>query len=157
MVLRAFVVSLALLGAVGCGPRYVKGTEIEYSDEKQALADVVERYRLAVEQRDTDALRALASRGYYENGSTTTDPSDDYDYRGLEQLLVDVQNTVKAVKYEIEIEAIDILGERATIDYAYRSQYLVTVGEQDKWATAADRNRLSMRMEDGRWRIVSGM
>ena len=47
--------------------------------------------------------------------------------------------------------------ERATVDYAYRSQYLVTVGEQDKWATAADRNRLSMRMEDGRWRIVSGM
>ncbi len=157
MVLRAFVVSLALLGAVGCGPRYVKGTEIEYSDEKQALADVVERYRVAVEQRDTDALRALASRGYYENGSTTTDPSDDYDYRGLEQLLVDVQNTVKAVKYDIEIEAIEILGERATVDYAYRSQYLVTVGEQDKWATAADRNRLSMRMEDGRWRIVSGM
>ena len=63
----------------------------------------------------TDALRALASRGYYENGSTTTDPSDDYDYRGLEQLLTDVQNTVKAVKYDIEIEAIEILGERREI------------------------------------------
>ncbi len=157
MIARALVLGLTLLGVVGCGDRYVRGTDIEYTTERQELADLVERYRVAVEQRDTDALRALASRRYYENGSTTTDPSDDYDYRGLEQVFIDVQNMVKAVKYEIELQAIEVLGERATVDYAYRSQYLLTLGEQDKWATAADKNRLSFLREDGQWRIVSGM
>ena len=155
--LRAALTALLLLAATGCGPRFVKGTEIEYTDEKQALADVVERYRVAVEQRDADALRGLASRRYYENGSTTEDPSDDYDYKGLEKLLSELEQSVKAAKYAIEITSIEILGEAANVDYSFTAQYLVTVGEQDRWSTAGDKNRLAFRRENGAWRIISGM
>jgi hypothetical protein len=155
--LRAALTALLLLAATGCGPRFVKGTEIEYTEEKQELADVVERYRVAVEQRDSDALRSLASRRYYENGSTTEDPSDDYDYRGLDKLLSELEQSVKAAKYAVEIKAIQILGEAANVDYTFTAQYLVTVGEQDRWSTAGDKNRLAFRRENGAWRIISGM
>lgn len=141
----------------GCGPKYVSNTRIEYSDQKQALADIVERYRLAIEQRDVEALRALASRDYYENASTTTDPGDDYGYDGLERVFADLKNNVKEVRYEIDIKAIAVLGEAATVDYEYTGQYLFTIGERDRWETVTDKNRLTLRQEDGMWRIVNGM
>jgi len=146
-----------LLGALGCAPKYVKGTEITYTPEKQAVADVIERYRQAVETRDVSVLRTLASDGYYENGSTTSDPVDDYNRAGLEKVLEDVKALVKAVQYQIEITTIDVLGDQAYVDFDYQSQYLFSSGEQDKWATANDKNRIALRLEKGQWRIVSGM
>lgn len=161
MVRLRTMMSWAVLGATlattGCGPKYVKNTRIEYTQAKQALADVVERYRLAMEQRDVEALRALASRDYYENGSTTTDPGDDYGYEGLERVFSDIKNNVKEIRYDIDIKAIDILGESATVDFEYTGQYLFTIGERDRWETVTDKNRLTLRKEDGNWRIVNGM
>jgi ketosteroid isomerase-like protein len=155
----ALVLGAGLLGAAGCGPRYVEGTKVEYTAEKQRLADLIERYRLAMEQRDVEALRALASRDYYENGSTTTDPADDYGYDGLERLFVDVKNNVKDVKYTVEIKEIRVMaeGESAHVDLEYTGQYLFTIGERDRWETVTDKNRLTLRKEDGNWRIISGM
>ncbi len=154
------VLVVATLGAgalTGCGPQYVRNTEIGYTEEKQALADLVERYRVAMEQRDADAVRAMVSRKYYENGSTTNDPTDDYDYAGLNKVLADLENHVKAVKYRIDISAIEIYDTTATVDYEYHSQFMYAVGPQDRWSTAADRNRLTFRKENDGWRIVSGL
>lgn len=156
--MRPILLALTLvLTALGCAPTHVKGTEIEYSSERQEVADVIEHYRVAVETRDSGALRGLASERYYENGSTTGDPADDYDYRGLATVLADIQSLVKAVKYRIEITAIEVVGEAAYVDFEYHSQYLFTAGESDKWATSNDKNRIALRREKGEWRIVSGM
>lgn len=157
----ALGLTVSLLGAAGCGPRYVTGTKVEYTSEKQRLADIVERYRLAMEQRDVEALRALASRDYYENASTTTEPGDDYGIEGLERVFVDLKNNVKDVKYTVDIKDIRIMGEgqneAAHVDYEYTGQYLFTIGERDRWETVTDKNRLIFRKEDGNWRIISGM
>ena len=154
--LAALLVALVTLSA-GCTSKYVKGTKLKYSAEKQQLADVVERYRIAVEQRDSDTLRKLTSLNYYENGSTTTNPQDDYDFNGLEKVFADLKNTVKTVKYEIVIKDIHVLGQTARVDYEYKSQYLLAVGDQDRWATRSDKNRLTLRREEGEWRILAGM
>jgi hypothetical protein len=156
---RSGLIALLALSALatGCGPRYVRGTSIEYTEEKQKLADVVERYRQAVEQRDGDAVRALVSRKYYENGSTTTTPTDDYDYRGLNKVLADLDNMVQAVRYKVTLQEIEVYETTATVDFEYEGQYMYTVANQDRWATASDRNRLTFRLEEGDWRIVSGL
>ncbi|MEE2787175.1 MAG: nuclear transport factor 2 family protein [Myxococcota bacterium] len=158
---RYGVIAFILLGLCtvlpGCGHQYVKGTKIDYSEEKQELADLVERYRRAVEQRDVETLRAMTSLNYYENGSTTTNPNDDYDYNGLEKVFSELKNTVRTVKYNIKITDIRILGDTARVDFEYRSQYLFGAGEQDRWETAADKNRLQFRKEQDGWRILSGM
>ncbi len=148
---------LATLTLTGCGQKYVKGTEVEYSADRQAIADVVERYRIAIEQRDTKTLRRLASLQYYENASTTTQASDDYDVNGLEKVLARMKNSVKSVKYSINIQDIEVLGETARVDYEYETQFLLAVGEQDRWDTKSDKNRLTLRKEDGEWRILGGM
>jgi hypothetical protein len=155
LVPATLLVASTLLAA--CGPQYIKGTEIKYSDAKHEIAMVVERYRVAMEQQDVTALRSIASRDYYENGSTTTDARDDYGYDGLERVFVDLENTVKAVKYKIEISQIDVMGSSATVNYDYESQFLYTVGERDSWGTKSDKNRLTLRKEKGLWRILGGM
>lgn len=159
--MRLSVASLLIAGSLAltaCGPRYVPGTQIEMTQEVGVLVDLVERYRVAVEQRDVQALRKLASPRYYENGSTTNDPSDDYDYRGLEKVLSDLKSHVKDIKYDITIVDVQVLSDEiAQVDYDYRSQYRYTLGEQDRWETVDDRNRLTFRNEDGQWRILSGM
>lgn len=151
-----FLFALLLVGGA-CSPAHVRGTEIEYTAERQEVADVVEEYRLAVEARDDAALQKLASERYYENGSTTSDPGDDYDYRGLKTILGDIKVIVKAIKYEIDINLIEVVGDSAYVDFDYRSQYLFQAGETDKWATSNDKNRISLRREKGEWRIISGM
>ncbi len=156
LVAVTFIIALATFSS-GCTKKYVKGTKVKYSTEKQELANVVERYRVAVEQRDADTLRKLTSLNYYENGSTTTDPKDDYDFNGLEKVFADLKNTVKTVKYAIVIKDIHVLGETARVDYEYKSQYLLAVGDQDRWATRSDKNRLTLRREEGEWRILAGM
>ena len=156
-ILAAVLLVVSAASLVGCGKQYVKGTTVKYTAERQQLADLVERYRRAVEMRDAESLRKMASLNYYENGSTTTKAEDDYDFNGLQKVLADLKNQVKAVKYAITIKDIHVLGETARVDYEYESQYLIAVGEQDRWATHGDKNRLTFRREEGEWRILAGM
>lgn len=155
--IKAFVFTAlcALFGA--CSPKYIKGTEVVYTKEKQTIANVVELYRQAVVARDANQLRALASASYYENASTTINPSDDYNRNGFENVLSELKENVKAVKYEIDITDIQVGKESAHVDLEYRGQYLYVVAGQERWQTSADKNRLNFRKENGEWRILSGM
>ena len=149
-----------LIGGIqfGCAPAYVRGTQIDYTPERQEVAQVIEIYRKAVENRDVNTLKSLASEQYYENGSTTNNPSDDYDYSGLYGVLEKLGNQVKAVKYSLTIKSISVMKDSAAIDVEYTGQFLYTINEQDRWSTYADKNRITLKRDRQRkWKIVSGM
>ena len=142
----------------GCTPTFVKGTEIDYTPEKQEVADFIERYRQAIEQRDFNTLKDMVSSNYYENGSTTSDPSDDYDFAGFLKILNDMSQTIKAVKYTIKINNIEVMKSSAAVDLEYSGQYLFTHHEQDRWETYADKNRITLgKNKLGHWKIMSGL
>ncbi len=152
---------LALLAALllsACGPTYVTNTRIPYTAEKQELADIVEKYRVALEERDIDTLKTLISKDYYENASTTDDATDDYGYDAIEGILADLKSQVSAAKVEIDITAIQIVGEAAIVDLSYKSHYLYSsTGEDKHWETASDKNRITFQREDDTWRVISGL
>ena len=149
---------LIITMTTGCTPAFVKGTEIEYSPERQEVADFIEKYRIALEQRNFDLLKDMVSNNYYENGSTTNDPSDDYDFTGLLKVLQSLKQSVKAIKYTIKINKIDILESSAAVDLEYSGQYLFTQNERDRWETYADKNRLTLAKDKlGHWKIMSGL
>ena len=154
--LFAAVLALALSA---CGPTYVTNTRIPYTAEKQALADVVESYRVALEQRDIDKLKSLVSEDYYENASTTDDPTDDYGYEGFLKICEDLRDHVSAVRVEFTITSIDVVSEEiALVDLNYKSHYLFDgAGEEKVWQTANDKNRLTFKREKDHWRILSGL
>ena len=142
----------------GCAPAYVRGTQIDYTPDRQAIAEVIEKYKQALENRDVNALKNIASEQYYENGSTTNNPSDDYDYSGLYSVLEKLGNQVKVVKYDITIKDINIMQDNAAVDFEFKGQFLFTVNEQDRWSTYADKNRITLKRDRQRqWKIVTGM
>ena len=68
-----------------------------------------------------------------------------------------------------KIPGIELIGDLARVDYTYRSQFLLLAGEQDRWSSHADKNRITfqrvpenskIQLADGtrvRWTILAGM
>ena len=83
--------ALALISAAvwvgGCNePVYIPQTKIPDTPLNRELLKTMEKYRIAVEDKDSAAVLALAHPTYGdENGSP--DPSDDIDYEELKKLL----------------------------------------------------------------------
>jgi hypothetical protein len=155
---RSVFAGLVLLAALGCGPKYIEGTEIEATEENREIFQTVELYRSAVERRDVEALKGLVSRKYFENGSTTDDSRDDYGAEGVEQrLLPKLRDNVRKVEYRVLLKRIAVDGDRAVAEYEYFWKFMFSEGGRDYWQQKNDFNRLEFAREDGVWRIVAGL
>jgi len=154
----AMAVAALLVLATGCGTTYLEGTEIEDTPDSRAIYDVVEAYRLAVEQRDVTTLMQLISPRYFENASTTAVDSDDYGYEALrERVLPLLQDNIKAVQLRLRLTRIEIRGERAHADYEFWMKFLYAEGGREGWRAKNDFNRLEFVREDDRWKISGGL
>ncbi len=147
---------LLALGAACATPR-IAGTEIEDTPANRAIVNLVERYRAAVETRDVETLKALASQQYYENASTTWTSDDDWGRPDLEEVLGRYQDHVKAISYEVKIKRLQVRGKRANVDLHHTWAFQYTDGERDAWTRKTDDNRLELVLEGGDWRVLSGM
>ncbi|HOU52467.1 MAG TPA: nuclear transport factor 2 family protein [Myxococcota bacterium] len=148
-----------LLAVTACSPKYLPNTEVEDTPANRAIADVVERYRVAVEQRDVDALRGLVSRRYFSNAGTTAEPSDDYGYAQLEERVLPLlRENVKSVQFVIYLRRISFPSETtAQADFEYYYKFFYVEGGKDRWQARNDFARLEFVKEDGVWRIVAGL
>jgi len=148
-----------LLAVTACSPKYLPNTEVEDTPANRAIADVVERYRVAVEQRDLDALRALVSRRYFSNAGTTAEPSDDYGYAQLEERVLPLlRENIKSVQFVIYLRRISFPSETtAQADFEYYYKFFYVEGGKDRWQARNDFARLEFAKEDGVWRIVAGL
>lgn len=152
---RAFWVVVALWA---CAPRNIEGTNVPDTRENRVIADLVERYRLAVERRDTDALREMMSRRYFENAGTTANPDDDYGYDQFESSVLPLlTQDVKSVQFRIYLRRVEFQGDRAFAEYEYYYKFYYVDGGKDRWAAKNDFARLEFVWEDGVWRIAGGM
>lgn len=150
--------SLALsLSLSGCATRYIPNTDVEDTDTNRDVVRFCEQYRKAVERKDTDALLALASPRYYEDGGNV-DPADDLDYEGLREWLEGRFQQTKAIRYEIRyrrIQAGD--GGRVYVLYTYTSSYKVPGIKQDEWRHTVAENRLELEPDGKSFKIIAGM
>ncbi len=149
---------LTLLLTTSCGAALIEGTQVEDTPENRAIYDVVESYRLAMEERDSDRIAQLVSRKYYENASTTDTSEDDYGYDSLASSVIPkLRDNIKKVQYRIAIRRIGIEGMRAWAEYEYFSRFLYSEGGREEWITGNDFNRLDLVLEDGAWKISAGL
>lgn len=141
-----------------CAPRNIEGTGVPDTGENRVIVDLVERYRLAVERRDTEGLREMMSRRYFENAGTTANPDDDYGYDQFESgVLPLLTQDVKSVQFNIYLRRIEFQGDRAFAEYEYYYKFYYVDGGKDRWAAKNDFARLEFVREDGVWRIAGGM
>jgi hypothetical protein len=99
----------------------------------------------------------MTSQHYYENASTTHTSEDDWGQPELEKILERFKEHVKAVHYEIAIEGVKVVGNRADVDYKHTWAFQYTDGDRDAWTRRSDSNRLELIKEPDGWRILSGM
>lgn len=153
------VIPLAFLPLVlACGPKYLEGTQVPDTKENRVIADVIERYRLAVEHRDVAALKELVSRRYFSNAGTTSEPSDDYGYEQLERkVFPELRENIKSVQYSLQLRRVEITGERALAEFEFYYKFFYVDAGKDRWVAKNNFNRVELAREDGVWRITSGL
>ena len=152
----AFVLLTQL--AAGCIGATLPSTDIPDNDDTRAIHAKVLAYKEAMNARDTDAIMALVSHRYYENGGTTETDRDDYGYEKLrDEVLPRLRQNVKAVHYQVIFRRTEIDTDRAYADYEFFSRFQYVEGGREAWDQNNDFNRLEFRREEGEWMIVAGL
>lgn len=159
MKLKRSLLILAFLPLVACSAKQIPGTSVDDTPENRTMVDLINRYRVAVEQKDINSLLELVSRDYFSNFGTTADPEDDYGYEQLVKDFIPVlRDEVKSVRYTIYIRKIVFPREGicyADIEFSYKFFY-VDQG-RDRWQVGTNLDRIEFTKEDGVWRITGGL
>jgi uncharacterized protein (TIGR02246 family) len=153
-ILLALVAGMSL----ACAPRNIADSPVEATDANQAVWDVVQAYRRALEERDTDGVLALMSPDYFDNNSTTDVGNDDYGHALVrERMLPILKENIKKVRLDLRLQEIHVSGDRAFVRFEQRMRFLFSEGGQDGWETLNDFNELALAWEGQGWRIISGL
>jgi hypothetical protein len=153
----SLLIALITIFAAGCSSKNIKDTDVRDTAFNREIVEVVERYRRAIETRDSDALKAMLSRRYYENASTTETDQDDYGYDVIiKKILPMLSENVERVFFQVRIKNIKrkLTRTLVTIEYVLRFRY--NDGQETRWAMQNDVNQLEFVLEDNVWRIRTG-
>ena len=133
-------------------------SKIKNDDTNVAILKAVQKYRDAMANKDIETLKSMVSKDYYENGSTTDDLTDDYGNERIEEILNDyLAQSVKDIRYIIEIKQLTQQGLEYYVDYQYIWNFRYEVAGQSYWQSKNDTNRLTLVEEDGEWKIKGGL
>lgn len=132
--------------------------EIPDSDTNVQVLKTVQKYRDAIANKDVATLRTLVASDYYENASTTDDLSDDYGNERLEEILNDyLSQSVKDIRFIIEVKQVSNEGLEYYVDYQYIWNYRYEVAGQSYWQSKNDTNRMTVVREGDEWKIKGGL
>jgi hypothetical protein len=146
-----------MLFAAGCATIHViPGTKVADNKLNRELVDVCERYRHALEERDSATLLALAHPNYYED-SGTPKGDDDYGYEGLKQVLSTRLSALKSVRYNIEYRNVTVQGHHADVDIRYDASFQLATEMGDRWEHKMNDKRIQLENDGHRWLIIAGM
>lgn len=158
MTARTSLIALFLLiTAVGCGHQNIPNTHVEDTGENREIIEFVERYRKAVEDRDTATLMNMTSRFYFDDMGTPAG-EDDVDYDSLKVGLERMRKEVLAARYQISYRGLTYTtNERVLVDLLYTGWFKVETPEGPQWRRRLEPHRIVLAREDGKLLIVSGM
>ena len=155
--LRTLPLLIALAALSACEPTLIPNTRIEDTGDNREVVEFIERYRLAIESRNTSALLALASKNYFDDMGTPGG-RDDIDYDGLKQALERLREEVLGARYQISYRAVTFdTQSRVLVDMLYTGWFRVNTNDGPVWKRRLEPHRIVLAREDGQLRILSGM
>ena len=150
------VLALALM-EVGCTREVIPNTDVEDNDFNRGVVEFCEDYRHAVERRNVPMLLKFADPKYYEDGGST-DTSDDLDYAGLKAYLESKFREVKSIRYEVRYRDVSRgRNDEVFVDYTYSASYKIPTPHGDVWRRRVSDNRLELKPDGNRFKILAGM
>lgn len=130
----------------------IPNTDVPDTPANRAVIDFCERYRTALEARDTNTLLSLASPRYHEDGGTP-DPSDDIDHAGLEAYLKGMFGKVERIRLDLRYREIRDEGARIVVSVIQSSTFEI----DGKYRRSVSDNELVLERDGSSYRISSGM
>jgi len=141
--------------ASGCAAHRIPGTDIEDNADTRAILQVLERYRVAVETKDSNTLIDLVSVSFKDNAGTAT-PDDDLDYQSLQKSLPQRFAKVEDVHLDMNVRRIELKNDIASVIYHYTMSFKMP-SLSGKLRTESDIKEMLLKREQGRWKITSGV
>lgn len=148
--------ALAALALSACSHSRIEGTNIEDSPTTRAILDVFNRYRQALEARDSTALLALAAPSYSDPGDAVHGVAPT-DHASLERKLQQDFSKVTGLRLEATIKDLAVEGDRARLDYFQVLRYAVATPGGERWKSESDDARMRFVKVSGEWKIASGL
>jgi hypothetical protein len=150
--------ALLLLWTLGaCEPTLIPNTRVEDTTSNREVVDFVERYRQAMETRNSAALLALASPNYFDDMGTPAG-HDDIDYDGLKAGLKRLREEVLGARYQISYRSVTYDSEsRVLVDLLYTGWFRLNTDQGPEWKRRLEPHRIVLAREDGQYKILSGM
>jgi len=157
MVIIPLVVLLALVLS-GCPPRKIPGTELDDTSDTRAVIDVLQKYRQAVEAKNTQALLQLTDESFRDDGGTSA-PDDDLDYKSLPAKLATRMAKVSELKLAVTVRRIEFDSDEkvARVTYSYQLSFKMPDYSARTQSENDIKQMLLKRVGDQEWKITSGI
>ena len=152
------LVTLLVLALTGCMPKKIPGTDLDDTSETRAVIDVMQKYRMAVEAKDTGALLKLADESFRDDGGSSA-PDDDLDYASLPSKLNARMAKVSDLKLDVTVRRIEFDPDEkvARVTYSYQLSFKLPDYSTRTQSENDIKQMLLKRVGDQEWKITSGI
>ena len=150
---------LALAFALtGCLPKKIPGTELDDTSDTRAVIDVLQKYRLAVEAKNTAAILALTDESFRDDGGSSA-PEDDLDYKTLPAKLTARMSRVSELKLDVTVRRIEFDTDEkvARVTYSYQLSFKMPDYSTRTQSENDIKQMLLKRVGEQEWKITSGI
>lgn len=155
MTLRTLTLAAAFTLAA-CAPKLIPSTQIEDTRDNRAVYEVLRRYVVGLQTKDSAAILALVSPDYFDNAGTPL-PADDMDRAAVEKSLAEDLSKVDSLRLEMGVKRIDVKGDDATAELFYDGYYRIVTKEGPIPKRESDLNQMKLRRHGEAWLITSGL
>ena len=154
---RSLATLALFLLLAACAPKRIPGTDIADTSDTRAILNIVEKYRSAVEQRDSDGVLKLVSLTFKDDAGTAT-PEDDLDYHALQKKLPERFAKLDEVHLDLSIRKVSVNEDtgRASVIYYYNMSFKMP-GLSARTRSESEIKQMWLKREQGEWKITSGV
>jgi hypothetical protein len=155
---KSLVTPALFLLLEACAPKRIPGTDIVDTTDTRAILNIVERYRSAVESRDSDGVLKLVSMTFKDDGGTAT-PEDDLDYQALQKKLPERFAKLEDVHLDLSIRKVSVNEDtgKASVIYYYNMSFKMP-GLSSRARSESEIKQMWLKREKGgEWKITSGV
>ena len=152
------LVALLALALTGCAPRKIPGTDLDDTSDTRAVIDVLQKYRQAVEAKNTQALLQLTDESFRDDGGSSA-PEDDLDYKSLPGKLAARMAKVSELKLDVTVKRIEFDTDEkvARVTYSYQLSFKMPDYSSRTQSENDIKQMLLKRVGDQEWKITSGI
>lgn len=150
--------AILALALSACAPKKIPGTDLDDTSDTRAVIDVLQKYRAAVEAKNTTAIVQLADPSFRDDGGSSS-PDDDLDYATLADKLNARLGKVADLKLDVTVRRIEFDTENTVARVTYSYQLTFRMPEYSTRAQSENdlKQMLLKRVGDQEWKITSGI